>query len=281
LLDTLGIVAGAPCSGPYNLSGSQADVLLSGEPYSNPGYVVYLLIGYQLAYGNIYEDLSDIIQSPYDTLVLPFFDGAQNEFNMDTVNAILPGELDSLLVDSVLTNLETNDNHPIWQALRDNDNYDWTPVMPLRLFYCDGDEQVPFTNSTSTDSIMQANGAADVQAIHALPGATHGGCIQPALEGAHAFLASLASPCGLVSSVQNAVEIKPLMISPNPAKDFIQIPVNEANANITIYNVSGKKVYQKQSNQSTMQIDISALASGLYVVLVQGETVYGGKLIVQ
>ena len=281
LIDTLGIVAGAPCSGPYNLSGSQADVLLSGEPYSNPGYVVYLLIGYQLVYGNIYEDLSDIIQSPYDTLVLPFFDGAQNEFNMDTVNAILPGELDSLLVDSVLTNLETNDNHPIWQALRDNDNYDWTPVMPLRLFYCDGDEQVPFTNSTSTDSIMQANGAADVQAIHALPGATHGGCILPALQGANAFFISLASPCGLVSSVQDAVEIKPLMISPNPAKDFIQITVAEAGANITVYNVSGKKVYQKQSNQSTMQIDISALASGLYVVLVQGETVYGGKLIVQ
>ncbi len=94
-------------------------------------------------------------------------------------------------------------------------------------------------------------------------------------------MAGLASPCGLVSSIQDAVEIKPLTISPNPAKDFIQITVAEVGANITIYNVSGKKVYQKQSNQSTMQIDISTLASGLYVVLVQGESVYGGKLIVQ
>ncbi len=281
LLDTLGILAGAPCSGPYNLSGSQADVLLSGEPYSNPGYVVYLLIGYQLAYGNIYENLGDIIQSPYDTLVLPYFDGAQNEYNMATVNAILPGEIDQFIVDSVLTNLENNENHPIWQALRDNDNNDWTPVMSLRLFYCNGDEQVPFTNSTTTDSIMNANGAADVQAIHALPGATHGGCILPALQGAQAFFANHASPCGLVSSVQNAIKIQPLKLSPNPAKDFVQISLPETLARITIYNTTGQLVYQRQTNQSTIRIDISGLPGGIYIILAEGDAVYGSKLVVE
>jgi len=40
LAEDLGIVAGAPLSGPYNMSGSQADIILSGAPYSNPGYII-------------------------------------------------------------------------------------------------------------------------------------------------------------------------------------------------------------------------------------------------
>src|SRR5690554_5315056 len=179
LTEELGIVAGAPCSGPYDLSGSQAEVLLSDAPYSNPGYIVYLLISYQLAYGNLYADLSDIIKSPYDSLVAPYFDGAQNEFSINVVNGILPNQLSELLVDSVYNNFQNNPQHPLWLNLADNDTYDWTPQVPIRMFYCTGDEQVDYTNSTTADSVMNANGAADVLAINSQDGANHGECIMP------------------------------------------------------------------------------------------------------
>jgi pimeloyl-ACP methyl ester carboxylesterase len=281
LNESLGIVAGAPCSGPYNLSGSQAEVLLSDAPYSNPGYIVYLLIGYQFVYGNIYENLGDIIQSPYNETVLPFFDGAQDESDMDEVNAILPGELSQLLVDTVLTNFASNDNHPIWVALRDNDNYDWVPEKPLRMFYCDGDEQVAFTNSTFTDSIMNANGAEDVLSENVLPGANHGGCIIPALTAAYEFFAGLANPC-IISNVDNVITFRNLELAPNPARNYIRLKFPETTTDVVVYDISGRVVVEKSNVQSGAQIDISSLSSGAYIVLAtSGDHHYRSKMIIE
>lgn len=271
LLDEMGIIGGAPLSGPYNMSGSQAEVLLSGEPYSNPGYVVYLLKSYQMAYGNIYNELSDIIQSPYDELVLPYFDGEQNEFDMAVVNEQLPMVISELLVDTVLANMENNDNHPIWQALRDNDNYDWTPQMPLRMFYCDGDEQVPFANSTIALETMQANGAADVDATNVFPGATHGGCVIPAVLATRTFFDELASPCGLISSTDDTPKVEVLKVWPNPAKDQVRFAFSEPAGVLSIYDVYGKLIVMKIINGEELSLPVSHLAAGTYVAIFEGQ----------
>ena len=162
LVDEMGIAGGAPLSGPYDMSGSQANLILSDEPYSTPGYVIYLLVSYQSVYGNLYNELSDVIIAPYATEVAPYFDGVQNEFSMSVVNDILPDNIDEFMRDSVLTNFENNPNHPLRVALADNDLFDWAPNFPLRMYYCDADEQVAFTNSTTTEQIMITNGATDV-----------------------------------------------------------------------------------------------------------------------
>lgn len=280
LNDALGIVAGAPCSGPYNLSGSQAEVLLSDQPYSNPGYIVYLLIGYQFVYGNIYQDLGDILQSPYNETVLPFFDGAQNESGMGEVNAILPEVLSALLVDTVLVNFASNDNHPIWVALRDNDSYDWTPEVPLRMFYCDGDEQVAFTNSTFADSVMNDNGAEDVLSLNVSQGANHGGCLQPALLQTFDFFTSLTNPC-IISNVDDVISFKNLEIAPNPAQNFIRLSFPEIRTNVIIYDISGRIILEKSNVQSEVQLDVSSLRSGVYIVLAtSGDTYYRAKMII-
>lgn len=270
LAEEMGIVAGAPASGPYNMSGSQAEVLLSGDPYSNPGYVVYLLKSYELAYGNIYNDLGDIIQSPYDEIVLPFFDGIQNEFDMGVVNDALPSTLPELLVDTVLTNLMTNDNHPIWQALRDNDNYDWAPEMPIRMFYCDGDEQVPFENSIVARDSMLAKGAADVQAENVFPGGSHVECIIPAILSARLFFSQLASPCGLVASTDNAQALGMLELWPNPSSGNVRISFPENAGTLSIFDLYGKAVMQQQVNQNEIALDLSRLAAGVYVAIYNG-----------
>ncbi len=282
LVEDLGIVAGAPGSGPYNLSESQATVILSDEPYSNPGYIVYLLIGYQLAYGNLYEDLGDIIQSPYDTLVLPYFDGAQNSYNMGVVNAMLPNQVSDLLVDSVLINLANNENHPIWEALRDNDNFDWTPEMPLRLFYCDGDEQVAYTNSIITAQTMQANGASDVEAVHALPGASHGECILPALTGAHAYFTSLATFCNTLSASDEKPVYKALRLAPNPAKDQVRISLNSPEGELTVFDLFGRQILRQRITSTETNLNVAFCPAGIYLVVAETpEGVEMSRLVVE
>ncbi len=270
LNEELGIVAGAPCSGPYNLSGSQADVLLSGQPYSNPGYVIYLLISYQLAYGNLYANLSDIIQSPYDEIVAPYFNGVQNTYDMNVVNALLPNGLSDLLVDTVYANFQSNPNHPLWLNLEDNDTYNWTPQVPLRMFYCTGDEQVNYENSLTADSTMNANGAEDVESINSQSGASHAGCIFPALTDAYEFFASQATPCDFVSGIAE-IDLRELEIFPNPTAAILNVTIPDEKGTIRIHNMQGKTVFESSLRQGVSQLDVSNLVPSLYVVSFHGD----------
>ncbi|MCZ4410141.1 alpha/beta fold hydrolase [Cryomorphaceae bacterium 1068] len=279
LVDELGIVAGAPLSGPYNMSGSQSEVILSGEPYSNPGYIIYLLVGYNSVYGNLYTELSDIVQEPYADLVAPYFDGEQDEFEMTVVNALLPGNIDELLRDSVLTNFETNPNHPLRVALEDNDLFDWSPEMPLRMFYCDGDEQVAFTNSTTTDQIMNDNGAEDVASENVLPGANHGGCVEPALFATYEFFDGLASGCSSTLSVTDAAE-ESIAIWPNPARDVVQIIFALGSGQMALYDVNGRLLKEQIVNSELSTFDVSDLPNGNYILTITHNGAQYGTLLV-
>ncbi len=272
LLDELGIVAGAPCSGPYHMSGPQAESILSNEPYSNPGYIVYLLVSYQTAYGNIYNTLSDVIQSPYDELVAPYFDGAQNTYNMGTVNAILPAQINELLVDTVLENFTNNPNHPLWVALRDNDNYDWNPQMPLRMYYCSGDEQVAYENSTSALAAMQTNGAPDVAIANVLPGGDHGDCVLPALVNTYNFFSSLASPCGILSGIEETEGAERLGLWPNPAVDIVKVHTNGGAGVLSVFDASGRMVMQTNTFYDITDLNVGRLSAGFYLTTFQNAT---------
>ncbi len=136
------VIGAGPASGPYFLSGSQAEVLVSNAPYSNPGYICYLLFAMNRVYGNIYQNYSEILKAPYDTLIPPYFDGT---YDMSVVNALLPNTLSGFIQDTVLINFRNDSigkTHPIWQALLAQDNYDWKSNFPMELYYCTMDEQV-------------------------------------------------------------------------------------------------------------------------------------------
>lgn len=281
MIEELGLIAAAPCSGPYDLSGSQADVLLSDLPYSNPGYVVYILISYQLAYGTLYTDLSDILQAPYDTEVLPYFDGIQDEYDMGVVNAILPGSLSDLLVDSVLTNFSNNPNHPLRQALEDNDNYDWVPEFPIRMYYCTGDEQVDFSNSTFTDTYMNDNGADDVDAINSMEGASHGACVVPALGDVYSFFSGIATICNSPVNVDK-YQIEKLQLYPNPASHTCNVVVPAGQGRLIVQDIYGRVLVNTTVNQENTQLDLSSLPAGRYIISVENEkTIWRNALIVQ
>ncbi len=272
LLEELGIVAGAPLSGPYNMSGSQAELILSDEPYSTPGYIIYLLVSYQSVYGNLYDQLSDVVQDPHWEIEDPYFNGEQNNFSMTTVNNQLPQNISDLLRDSVLTNFENNPNHPLRVALADNDLFDWVPEMPLRMYYCDGDEQVAFTNSTTTEQIMNDNGAADVDSENVLPGASHGGCVEPALLAAFNFFDGLATECTSTLAVAD-VNPEKLTIGPNPAKERVQVNFSLGSGDLTVHDLKGRLVMEQRINAEQTFIETEALNAGNYILAIAHEGV--------
>ena len=90
---------------------------------------------------------------------------------------------------------------------------DRAPSAPTRLYYCGGDEQVPFQNSLIAETTMQANGAADVLAVNLNPTFSHGQCVFPAILSSIDFFQSFVNPSSISGLDLKAQELK---ISPNP-----------------------------------------------------------------
>lgn len=277
LMNEFNVVAAGPASGPYNLSGGQAKVLISDQPYSNPGYVVYLLFAMNRVYGNIFTTYSDILKPPYDTLIPPYFDGT---YDMSVVNNLLPDTLSGFLRDSVLTNFKNDSvakNHPLWQALMAQDNYDWTPSFPMELYYCTQDEQVDYHNALDAQAAMQANGA-NVTAVN--KGALdHGGCVLPALKGALNLF--LAKSTGCTVGLEELKFMQQLELYPNPSNGSFTLSGFEHTARVKVYSITGQLILEKQviANQT---IHLEGVDKGIYLIKIsQGNKQVNRKLIIQ
>jgi hypothetical protein len=182
----LPVTAAAPMSGPYSVSGVMVDQLFLPDPYFYPSYLPYTLNSYQMAYGNIYTNLSDIYRPGYDTLVQDFLDqnislGQLNDRLINKLTQDFGASIPRMIfLDSVQTLIRTDSTHPFNVAMRLNDVYDWTPQAPMRMFYCEADDQVFYQNSIFADSVMNARGAADVKAVSVGATLNHVGCATPA-----------------------------------------------------------------------------------------------------
>ena len=259
------VIASAPCSGPYVLSITMADSLTSLTPYSNPGYIAYLLASYQLVYGNIFNSWSDILQSPYDTIVPPFFDGNNTTLGMGQLNNLLPQVMDSLIIDTVLNNFindSVNQTHPLWVALLDNDNYDWTPQEPINMYYCTADEQVAYTNSIVADSVMNANGAPYVQSINSGTGLNHNACVFPALTTAFVWFESLKTPCSTVNDIQWGQPL--IKLYPNPFSNEFKLEIQDK-GEVNVYSSDGKLIHSIILSETSV-ITTSNWPNGLYFI---------------
>jgi hypothetical protein len=58
---------------------------------------------------------------------------------------------------------------------------------------------------------------------------------------------------------------------PNPVKDVLNLSYDQNITGVAIYNLLGQKVLDKQLNQASVQINMSELASGHYLVKVQAD----------
>ena len=267
LLSEFNIVASAPASGPYDMSGSQSELLLSNDPYTNPGYIVYLLASYQLVYGNLYTTYADILKFPYDTIVPPYFDGNNYSYSMGDLNPLLPMQLEDLIEDTVLQNFNADTMHPLWVALRDNDNYNWIPQRPVRMYYCTLDEQVHYTNAIEADTYMNSNGAPNVSSANMGP-SNHSDCALDALIGAFYWANDFLSSCALVSVPDESIEHK-LVLYPNPSSGFVNIQSEKLMEWVSLVDLQGKRVSRINCQGKDVQLNYSATPEGYYILVIE------------
>jgi hypothetical protein len=180
------ITASAPMAGAYDLSGTTMEDALSGRPMPNPYYFGLLLAAYQDVY-HFTDSLADVLASPYDTTLPPLLTGTSSS---SEINRAMTNVVTHVLKPEVLAALQSNQNHPLRVALRENDLYRWTPRAPMRLYHCRGDEDVVFANSQVACDSFQSRGAIQVELIEPATG-DHGDCAPPSLEGAKAWFDSL------------------------------------------------------------------------------------------
>lgn len=176
--DEFTVTASAPMSGPYDISGAQTQYLIADTPYATPGYLPYVAFAYQSVYGDLYEQVSDFLVSPYDTLLPPLFDG---EHSMGYINDLCTPVPKNMIQPQQLEAFINDINHPFRKALRDNDVYDWKPEAPMVLCYCKGDDQVSYQNTIVAYDKMIANGSTNVVKMSLGDNLDHGGCVMPSL----------------------------------------------------------------------------------------------------
>jgi pimeloyl-ACP methyl ester carboxylesterase len=184
------ITASAPMSGPYDISGAQAQVITSDEVYPTPGYLPYVVLSYQEVYGTLYEDLEDVFLPEYAAIIPDLFDGTHS---MSEINAAFPDVPNQVLLPEVLEDFENDPMHPIRIALADNDVLNWAPEAPTNIYYCEADDQVSYLNSEVAYDAYTANGSTTVQIFNG-GDYDHGGCAPLAMLAGFNFFQSLVEP---------------------------------------------------------------------------------------
>ena len=139
----LEITASAPMAGPYSMSGVMRELMESGMSYPNPGYLPYVLFSYQNIY-NLYDDITEVLKYPYNQYLFGMYSG---DYGMYEINQTLPSNPVEIFQDTYYQNFLNDPNHPFNLALIDNDVYEFFPNSTMKLFHCNGDDNIPFENS--------------------------------------------------------------------------------------------------------------------------------------
>lgn len=279
------VTAAAPLSGPYSMSGVMREAILSDAVYMTPSYVPNTLLSYDYIY-DIYGSPQHYLKEPYATMSQRYFN---REINLTTLNAMLIQQLTQdfgasiprhMLQDSVVAAVMNQPDHPVNQALADNDVYDWTPMSPTRLFYCRADDQVSYRNSVVADSVMNLNGAPNVQAVDVNTSANHTGCVQPALFNTAFFFGQYQS-ITLTSSTREERLLSDVRVWPNPAQSFFYLESVPAAARIEVFDGSGIRHYVAVSEGQLHAVPVDRLARGVhYVRITAREGNWYGKVMI-
>lgn len=270
--DKFQVTAAVLMSGPYDVTGTMRGLILSETAYDFPGYLGHIAKGYKQVDNELYNELTDIFKPRYAAVIERF--EHLSDFGLfamnDTLVAMLTEEFGAsigrfMVQDSVVAAFERSDtSNNLYAALEDNNLFNWIPKAPTRLYYCEADEQVPFTNAVTTDSIMNALGAQDVASLSLGRTLDHFGCAIPAYLNASTFFKGFRTV-----STQPKIEEQRIRIYPNPATDYLTVATTDlemANA-LTSYKIFDQ--LGRLLDAGTLQdkpINIQALKSGIYLL---------------
>ncbi|RMG74410.1 MAG: alpha/beta fold hydrolase [Bacteroidetes bacterium] len=262
------LTAVVPGSGPYDVSATTRDSLLAERPTS-AFYLAFVMTSYQYVYGSIWNVPSDILVPPYDQWVPEFFD------RENPIPRPLPDTAVRMLRPEVVATVRQDSLHPINLALRDNDVYDWTPQVPMRMYYCEADEQVPYTNALVAQAAFQQNGSTSTIALSAGPELDHVSCAIPTLLFAKGWFDSMRDTCttrnstGLLTAAEAG-----LRLGPNPFGGVLRwnLPEGHGFHQLSLYDTQGRRIRQEtlRLNQGSGILSGQALPRGMYFLVWQG-----------
>lgn len=268
--DTYTVTASAPMSGPYNLYGSMVDFVLSDQEYDFLAYIAWVALSYEMIYPGLpsLEELDQFFKPQYVQDILLF---RNEEIDLTELNTRLQEKLMTetggmvakfMLQDNIVDVISNDPDHPISKALIDNNLYDWIPEAPTRMYYCKADEQVSYKNATFTDSIMNKNGAADVEALNLGDNLDHGGCVIPAIESSLDFFNNLKD---ITSPTQEVAIMDLATIYPNPVSSILYFTDDiEEIISARVYDLKG--ALNAIHHYPDGHIDLNNLQSGMYIL---------------
>ncbi|NNE29491.1 MAG: T9SS type A sorting domain-containing protein [Saprospiraceae bacterium] len=279
--------ASAPMSGPYSLSDIMLQNTLDSNVYFFPSYLVNITVGMQTAYGTIYDSLEQIFESAFIADIEQFI---SEEISLTDLNEVLISKLIQqegasiplfIFKESFRQEIINDpENNPLIIALKDNDLVDWAPQAPTRLYYCIGDDQVPYQNSLVAEAGLIAAGGTNVQAIES--GGIifdHGACATPAFFGASNHLL-FHQELGMVSSlISQFSKPEKLAVFPNPVFDILNMADLEELETFQSYRVltpDGRVLIQQPLN-GRRSFDLSQLQDGFYIIMLLDENLQRTK----
>lgn len=147
----------APISGAYDFRHAALPSLFTPavHPVLAGAYATYLLVAFDRLH-DIYTDPHEVFRTPYADKLPPLFDGTHPG---EELLGALPPSIDALLTphgrDLML--------HPAGRfadalAVLDSVCTDWTPRMPVRLYYSPGDEEAVNANTEHCEAALAARG---------------------------------------------------------------------------------------------------------------------------
>ena len=277
-------VAGAAhLSGPYSISTSMLDILLSDKEYGTSGYVPHTLLAYNPIY-KLYTNLNQVIKPAYLDIVLR---RQKEEIGLNQMNTLLTAALKKdygkaipsyIFQDSVVNNIKNNLNHPVRLALKANDTYDWVPKAPTRILYCKADEQVVYTNAIFADSVMRARGAQNIYIKDLNSSFSHGQCVEPALLNSVLFFKSLSVSTSLFAVNSKTTDLK---VYPNPASTYLYFENLPNASKVEWFNLQGQKM-GNVTLDAGKELFIGDLSDGVYLFrAISGNEIFTGKVVIK
>ena len=259
---TYEVTACAPMAGPYNMSGVQGPLSVSVDVYPSPAYFAYNVIGWNSYYGNIYDDLSEIFQEPYASMLPGMLDG---ETGSSEINAALPTLTSELLQPGIADEILNDPEHPYMVAAYDNDVHDWTPECQMQIYYCEADDVVYPENALSAYDQMIANGAENVTVFNG-GDLNHQDCAGTSILGGVLWLDQFHQDCVPESVYDFASGETAWALAPNPAElGQTKIMGLPSNTYWKVRDLTGRII----TTGSTPTVDLGAV-HGIYFVEVEG-----------
>jgi len=264
------VVAGSHLSGPYSVSVVMRELLLSTTPYNRPAYLINTMFSYQYVYGNLYNDMTEAVKPAYVDKCNQYFN---NQISLTDLNDYLVAELTAaegapiaslIFNDDFRAAVETDPNHPVNIALALNDTHDWAPAAPTRLYYCVGDDQVPFENSVVAEAAFIANGTVNIDAVN-LGNFDHVGCVTPALFSTVQLFTPIQGTlqtCSFVSSVDE--ETMSFQVYPNPSNGVFFVRDFPSNGEVRLLDLQGRMLLHQRIAEGNQEIRTGGLSDGLY-----------------